>query len=337
MEHIIIDGAQGEGGGQVLRTSLTLAVLYKKSIEIRNIRSGRKKPGLMRQHLTSVMAAAQVCGAQTHGVELGSTCIQFVPGEVKAGDYHFAIGTAGSTNLVCQTVLPMLLMAKGESTVTFEGGTHNGMSPSLTFLQHSFLPVLALMGQKCDVAVESLGFYPAGGGKWTLRVNPVDTLKPFCLTEPPNPGQRRVTGIVSNLSPSIVEREYAQVVKSLDWHGAPLDRQTPRTQGPGNTLILHAISNTHHSIVEVVGQNGLSAERVAKRAAGKMKVFLASNAAVEEQLADQLLILMLLAEGCEYTTTAPTAHTLTNIKVIEQLTGRRFNCTQMTSVVWRIN
>lgn len=326
MNEVIIDGAQGEGGGQVLRTSLTLAALTGQTIEVRNIRGGRKKPGLLRQHLTSVRAAAQICHAKVQGDQLRSDRIRFEPGQIQSGEYHFAIGTAGSTSLVCQTILPLLMVADGESVVHFEGGTHNGMSPSLTFLQQSFFPILAEMGVKYDIDVHQLGFFPAGGGKWTLHIvgNPV--LKPFSLMAAPLPGKRRITGIVSNLSVKIIEREYAQVVKSLDWHDAILDRQTPRTQGPGNYLALHVFAQTHQSVVEGIGEQGVKAEHVAKRLSGKMKKFLASKAAVEEHLADQLLLMMLMVDGCEFITTELTLHSKTNMAVIEQLTNRQFAC-----------
>lgn len=176
MPYLVIDGAQGEGGGQVLRTALTLSILTQRPIEIVNIRAKRKKPGLLRQHLTSVLAAQAICEASTEGVELGSSRIRFSPGEVLPGDYRFAIGTAGSTVLVCQTILPVLALAKAGSKVEFEGGTHNGMSPSLCFLEQSYLPLLKLMGIDCKIVKSSLGFYPVGGGKWQIEIKPAKVL-----------------------------------------------------------------------------------------------------------------------------------------------------------------
>ena len=173
MSYLVIDGAQGEGGGQVLRTALTLSILTKQPIELINIRAKRNKPGLLRQHLTSVLAAKKICGAKTEGVELGASRIRFSPGEVQPGAYHFSISTAGSTVLVCQTILPVLMLADASSEVIFEGGTHNGMSPSLCFLEHSYLPVLKMMGVECKIDVSKLGFYPAGGGRWKLTIKPV--------------------------------------------------------------------------------------------------------------------------------------------------------------------
>ncbi|WMS88908.1 RNA 3'-terminal phosphate cyclase [Pleionea litopenaei] len=148
-----IDGAFGEGGGQVLRSSLTLSMITKTPIELINIRAKRSKPGLMRQHLTAIEAAKTICNAEVVGANLGAETIQFYPGEIQAGNYDFSIGTAGSTVLVCQTILLALAYAPDHSRVRFEGGTHNGLSPSLCFFEQSYLPVLRQMGLTCDLDV----------------------------------------------------------------------------------------------------------------------------------------------------------------------------------------
>lgn len=178
---LIIDGSMGEGGGQVLRSSLTLAMLLQQPFEIQNIRAGREKPGLLRQHLTCVRAAATICNAKVTGDVLGSDRVSFEPGPVTPGDYHFVIGSAGSTTLVCQTLLLPLAMAGAQSRIRFEGGTHNGLSPSLDFLRTSFLPVLAQMGLRTEIQARSYGFYPAGGGDWSIQIEPVTTLQPLQL------------------------------------------------------------------------------------------------------------------------------------------------------------
>ena len=180
---IEIDGSQGEGGGQVLRTSLALSMVSGSPFRIQNIRAGRKKPGLMRQHLTSVNAAAEVCQARVQGNELGSLELEFFPGTVRPGNYHFSVGTAGSTTLVCQTVLPALMTASAPSTLTLEGGTHNPFAPPFDFLERVFAPVVETMGPKIDLMIERYGFYPAGGGKVQLRIEPVESLAPIDLTE----------------------------------------------------------------------------------------------------------------------------------------------------------
>ena len=341
MKYITIDGAQGEGGGQVLRTALTLSILTQQPIELVNIRANRQKPGLMRQHLTSVLAAQAICDADVSGAELGSSSIRFNPNKVKAGEYRFEIGTAGSTVLVCQTILPVLALANEKSTITFEGGTHNGMSPCLCFFRESYLPILNSMGVHCEVEVSQLGFYPAGGGKWQIVINPTADLQPFEIAAAPEGdylGQKntRLAGFVSQLPDSIAMREMVTAKKVLDWPEADCQVRHVDTPGPGNSLQIKIDGASHTHLFEVVGELGVSSEKVAKRCAGRVKAFLKSRVQVEQFLADQLLVLMALAgRGC-FTTSKPSLHTLTNAEVIHQLTHKKIKIEQVCEQSWRI-
>ena len=164
---IIIDGSEGEGGGQVLRTSLSLSAITGKPVRIENVRGRRKKSGLFRQHLTAFKAAAEICDARMEGAELGSSEIAFYPGEIKGGEYDFAIGSAGATNLVAQTVLPILSHADEPSKVTISGGTHNQWAPTFDFLDQAFLPQFRKMGGRASADLNAHVFYPAGGGSMT--------------------------------------------------------------------------------------------------------------------------------------------------------------------------
>ncbi|MEP0497458.1 MAG: RNA 3'-terminal phosphate cyclase, partial [Paraglaciecola sp.] len=325
----------------VLRTALTLSILTQQNIELINIRAGRKKVGLLRQHLTCVLAAQEICGAITEGVELGSTRILFSPGQVKSGDYHYAIGTAGSTVLVCQTILPVLALAKENSTITFEGGTHNGMSPSLSFLEQSFLPVLKSMGVNCVVNTTKLGFYPAGGGKWQINIEPTQKLSPIHLSEAGSHFAQSsencsLTVLVSLLPDAIGQREIATAKNILNWPDAVSQVQKVVTPGPGNSFQLSIKSKTHCSVFEMVGELGVSAERVAKRAAGRVNKFIHAQAAVEEHLADQLLLPIALAGSGSFTTTQLSLHTKTNIDVIKQVLGIEIQVEQINDVLWKV-
>src|SRR5262245_60443308 len=172
----VIDGSQGEGGGQILRTALALSLVTGAPFRVEKIRAGRQKPGLLRQHLTAVTAAVEIGGAAVEGATLGSRELSFRPGSVRPGAYRFAVGTAGSAALVLQTVLPALLTATGPSTVVVEGGTHNPHAPPFDFLALAFLPLLARMGARAQATLDRPGFYPAGGGQLTVEITPAPAL-----------------------------------------------------------------------------------------------------------------------------------------------------------------
>jgi RNA 3'-terminal phosphate cyclase (ATP) len=235
-----------------------------------------------------------------------------------------------------------LALAKESSTVTFEGGTHNGMSPSLSFLQQSFLPVLKSMGVNCKVNTSSLGFYPAGGGKWQISIEPTKALVPIHFNDAGcdfanDMGNCSLNALVSLLPASIGQREITTAEKALNWQKASSQVQEVVTPGPGNSFQLGINSKTHSSVFEVVGELGVSAERVAKRAVGRVNKFIHAKAAVEEHLADQLLLLIALAGSGSFTTTKPSMHTTTNIDVIKQLLGKEILMKQLTDTLWSVS
>ena len=178
---ITIDGAAGEGGGQIVRTAVGLALVTGQPCQLVNIRAGRRKPGLLAQHLTAVQAAAQISGAELQGAQLGAHEFTLTPGQVAAGKYHFQVGTAGSATLVLQTILPALMIATGISEITLEGGTHNPFAPPFDFLQQAFFPLLQRMGVTISATIARYGFYPAGGGQFTVTIQPAQRLAPLEL------------------------------------------------------------------------------------------------------------------------------------------------------------
>ncbi|MGH1541321.1 MAG: RNA 3'-terminal phosphate cyclase [Arenicella sp.] len=314
----IINGSQGEGGGQILRSALALSMCTGTPIRIENIRAGRKKPGLLRQHLTCVRASQSICNAEVSGDELRSEAIEFKPQTVQGGDYEFAIGSAGSTSLVFQTVLPALLMADKASTVTLSGGTHNGMAPSFDFIKHSFLPALANINIKVDAELKTYGFFPVGGGQWTATIQPFDGVKKLDLSERGELVSKLATVTQAKISNKVAARELEHIQKKLYWAEDELRINQVNSIGPGNIVSLHANSEAVTEVIEVVGDRGLSAERVAGRAVAEMKRYMASEAAVGEHLCDQLLLPLALGNGGNFTTLQPSLHTLTNIDVIKQ-------------------
>jgi len=314
---IELDGSRGEGGGQILRSALSLAMVTGLPFRIENIRAGRPKPGLLRQHLAAVQAAAAVCGAQVQGDVLGSRKLEFVPGQVKAGDYAFAIGSAGSCTLVLQTVLPALLHAGGPSTLKLSGGTHNPFAPPAHFLQRAFLPLLARMGARVDLQIGRCGFYPAGGGELNVRIEPCVQLAPLHLEERGPAVRIHAESLVAGVPVEVAKRELAAVQAAL---GLADDALTvlglPQDQGPGNVLLL---SCEHERVSEVVcafGERGVSSEKVAQNAVTALWVYLLSKAAVSEHLADQLLLPLAMAGSGRFTTVEPSGHTRTNAEVI---------------------
>ncbi len=315
---ITIDGSFGEGGGQILRSSLALSLVTGKAFGIEKIRAGRKKPGLRRQHLTAVNAAAQVGQAQVTGNEIGSLELTFVPQTITAGTYHFSVGTAGSTSLVLQTVLVALLAADSPSTVVLEGGTHNPMSPPYDFLAGVFFPVLERMGAKLDCTLERYGFFPAGGGKVIVNIEPVREWKRIDLLQRGPITNRRAEAIVAKLPLSIAERELIVVTDKLRWPEDCLRAvKVNNSYGPGNVVMVKIESENIVELCTAFGRKGLPAEKVAGQAAQEAAEYLAADVPVGIHLADQLLIPMALAGGGRFRTLGLTDHTKTNIEVIK--------------------
>ena len=334
---ITIDGSFGEGGGQILRTSLALSLITGKAFRIEKIRAGRRTPGLLRQHLTSVNAAAQVGNAQTSGASIGSTQLTFTPGKTKPGEYHFAIGTAGSTTLVLQTVLPALMIADGQSRLTLEGGTHNPFAPPFEFLEKAFLPLLKRMGAKVEAKLIHYGFYPAGGGKLEVTIHGNSKLAHMDLPERGDIKRRLAKAVLCHLPRNIAERELNIVQKKLSWPKKWHQVETPTNSvAPGNFVSLEVECEQLTEVFTGFGERTIAAEAVADQAALAARRYLASEAAVGEYLADQLLLPMALAGGGSFTTLPPSRHTTTNIEVIKKFLDVSISCQQANNRVWRI-
>jgi RNA 3'-terminal phosphate cyclase (ATP) len=314
---LLIDGSFGEGGGQILRSSLALSAITGKPFRIVNIRANRPKGGLRRQHLTAVRAAAAICSAEVTGDAVDSRELEFRPGAVRAGEYHFDVGSAGSTMLVLQTVLPPLMMADGPSTLLLEGGTHNFGAPPFPFLEETFLPLIRRMGVAVDLALERAGFAPAGGGRVLVAIKPAARLRPIELLDRGPIRGRLVRATVAGLSSEIASREIAAVgevleLKNREWR---ID-ELPPDQGPGNIVTIHIESDCLTEVFTAFGQKGVPAERVGRAVALEAKRYLDANVPVGECLADQLLLPMALAGGGSYVTLPLSMHSKTNVETI---------------------
>ncbi len=334
---IIVDGAQGEGGGQVLRSSLALSLLTGRPLRMHDIRAGRRKPGLMRQHLTAVRAAAQVGEATVVGDELRSTELSFEPGLVRPGEYRFTVGTAGSTTLVMQTVLWPLLLASGRSRIVLEGGTHNPLAPPYDFIVRCLLPVLRAMGARIDVQLERAGFYPAGGGVLVVEIEGGRALAPIERLDRGALVRNEITAMVSNLPVSIARRELEVVHERLGWPRRELKVERVDSRGPGNVLLARMEYEGGTTMVTAFGEKGVTAEEVAGRAADEVEGFLAANVPVGQHLADQLLIPLALAEGGSFRTVEPTMHTRTNAQIIQRWLPVAIAFTDEGAGAWRVD
>jgi RNA 3'-terminal phosphate cyclase (ATP) len=327
-EMIVIDGSEGEGGGQVLRTSLALSAITGRPFRVVNIRARRRKPGLMRQHLTAVRAAATVAVAQVHGAELRSRELEFRPGRVDHGEYTFTVGTAGSATLVFQTVLWPLILAPGRSRLTFEGGTHNPMAPPFDFLEHVFLPQLRRLGLVIEATLERAGFYPAGGGRFVVELEGGRTPAALELCERGKVLRREARALVANLPKRIATRELAVVRRELGWAREECRTIELEGRGPGNALCLLVETESGAELVTGFGEKGVRAEQVAERACAELQGWLAAEVPVGGHLADQLLIPMALAaaagETSVFVTTQPSLHARTNAEIIARFLAVSF-------------
>jgi len=332
---IEIDGSLGEGGGQIVRTALGLSLVTGVPVRVRNVRARRERPGLRRQHLTAVQAAARIGDARVEGARLKSTELVFEPGVPAGGTYAFDVGTAGSATLVLQTILPGLLRAREPSRVTVRGGTHNPLAPPFEFLAEAFVPLLARMGAQLEVELPRHGFYPAGGGEVRLAVTP-GALRPLDLLERGRIVRREARAIVANLPESIAERELATVRKLLGWSKRECRAETVDADGPGNALTLVAGSEHVTEVVSGFGEIGVPAETVARRAAREMQRHLKAGVPVGEHLADQLLIPLALAGGGRFRTRPLTPHFTTNAEVVQRFLPVRIASARESETAWRV-
>jgi RNA 3'-phosphate cyclase len=325
---IKIDGSLGEGGGQVLRSSLTLSVLKGQPVLITAIRARRPKPGLQPQHLAAVRAAAAISGAEVEGAALGSGELSFKPGPVRPGDYRFDIGTAGSTSLVLQTIFLPLALAPDlrglgdleglTSEVMLIGGTHVPWSPCTHYLDLQWLPYLRRAGLDAEIELLLAGFYPQGNGQVRACIRPA-AISPLNLPE--RGALKGIRGIsaVANLDMTIAERQRNQAMQRLKGRHSKIDIELldlpARTKG---TFLLLLAEFKHGSACYVgLGALGKRAEQVADEACLWLEKFLAGTGAIDEYLADQLLLPLAFASGeSKFRTAQVTPHLLTNAEVI---------------------
>jgi len=323
-DEIILDGSSGEGGGQILRSSLALSMATGKPFRIHRIRAGRKKPGLMRQHLTCVKAAARVCSARLEGAELGSTALSFRPGPMVPGRYSFSVGSAGSSTLVFQTLMPALIAAGGTFELTLEGGTHNPAAPTLDFLDRVYLAALRRIGVRADITVERRGFFPIGGGKWSVSVTAAGAPAPLIITERgPMLGQT-ARMLWSRIPPSEPERARAHLSSVLGWNPADIEtEEAVDSQGPADVIMAELRYANITEMITAFNPFGASPEAVCDGLMADVGRYRESETPVGWRLADQLLLPMALGAGGSFRTMPLSSHTRTNIETIQRFLERK--------------
>jgi RNA 3'-terminal phosphate cyclase (ATP) len=322
-----IDGSSGEGGGQILRTSLSLAMITGRPLRMRRIRSGRARPGLRRQHLACVEAAARLCHARVEGATVGSQDLELVPGAITGGALELDIGTAGSTTLVVQTILVPVLAARVGLRAVIRGGTHNPLAPPFEFLDRVYLPHLRAMGADVALTLDRHGFASGGPsdgprgqahGQLTVTVGSGGALRPIEVVTAGPITARRATAILARLPTHVADREHAVVQERLGFAPAECELREVREGGPANVLLLEVERAEGRELVTSMGERGLRAELVAQRACDELAAFLAADVPVGEHLVDQLLLPLAVAGGGRFRAAPLSRHATTNIETIRQ-------------------
>ena len=334
MDAVVIDGSTGEGGGQILRTSLALSCITGKSLHIENIRAARRHPGLAKQHLSCVHALCQICNGQCRGDALSSKVLDFQPGPVQSGDFYFDIGSAGSASLVIQTLLPPLFLAHKPSSVAVTGGTHNPLAPPFDFLCETFLPAIAAAGFQASCKLIKHGFFPAGGGKITFDIQPWQ--KPsrqiINLCEPTNQFQIHARIYTARLPEHIAQRQQKLLLKSdLDIKNIQHIDATD-SDGPGNAVMIRFCGNRHTTVFTAFGMRGKPSLNVITEVVNLARDFLTSAAAIDRFLADQLLIYMAISKAGSYTTNQLSAHLLTNMEITKKFLDVNFRAEKLAQL-----
>ncbi|RVU45817.1 RNA 3'-terminal phosphate cyclase [Lujinxingia sediminis] len=343
---ILIDGSAGEGGGQMLRSALTMAMLTGRPFAMEKIRAGRRRSGLLRQHLTCVRAATAICNAEVEGATLGSQSLRFTPGDLQGGDFRFEVGSAGSAMLVLQTVLLPLALGGQPATLSISGGTHNPAAPPFEFIARTYLKVLREAGLSIEAELRRPGFMPAGGGEVFVRFSSTHD-RPGVVQDPhtyeaiaPSPAlnlrargallDASLEALIAHIPTSIAEREIATFLSAapplpdptLGWSSKVLRHDA--SPGPGNALI--ATLNFEHvsEVFFIPGQKGVSAEAVAERLADELRTYLGHDAPVGEHLTDQLLVVLAALGRGRFRCGPLSSHARTQLELLPRFTGREF-------------
>lgn len=328
MKPLLIDGSYGEGGGQILRTSIALSAITGVPVRVINIRKKRRNPGLRNQHITSIKAVATVCGAKVEGLKLGSTEVTFYPRSPRSGKYFFDVGTAGSITLVLQSLLPVLSTIDGDFEVKIRGGTDVPWSPPIDYLRYVLRPILGMMGFNFEIVIRSRGFYPAGGGE-VIVTGEGSKLKSTSIEERGKLVEIGASMWLYNLPEHILER----MRRTLMVRAYNAFKITPKVStdvgkslSPGTGVVLYAQFEKTILGADRLGEKGVRAETVAIECVNKLEKEVNSKATLDIHAADQVQVFMSLANGTSsYITRELSNHAQTNMWVISKFLGDIFD------------
>lgn len=332
---IEIDGSHGEGGGQVLRTAVSLSAVLREPVRVKGIRAGRPAPGLAAQHVAAIGAVAELCDAEVDGVHVGSKDIEFRPGVITGGDFEFDIGTAGSTSLVLLACILPGTMSKAPVGLIIRGGTDTKWCPPVDFMRLVHLPLIGQMGVSCEIDILRRGFYPEGGGEIVARIDPSPRLKGIDLRQ--RDGEAKVSGVAyaQNLPDHVVSRMKHAALKGLVDHGnVKVDSDLRSGTSTGAGIVLAAQCGNTVMGASALGQRGVRAETLGETCAADLAETMRSEATVDEHMLDQLIPYMALASGeSSLVTDELTGHAETNMWVVERFLGDKFRTDKRDGLV----
>lgn len=332
---IVVDGSLGEGGGQILRTAIALSAVTHEPVKITNIRAKRPNPGLAAGHVTSVQAVAALCDAKVDDLHVGSEQLTFHPGDLLGGDFQFDIGTAGSISLAIQACLLPALLSRSPTTLSLTGGTNVRWSPPIDYMARVHVPIISRFGGECEVETLSRGFFPEGGGEARLHVAPVSRLSPLSLTAPGRVRRIRGAAFSQNLPEHVVTRmKHAAMKRLIDHPEVKIDSERTSGASVGAGILLAAECEKSVLGASALGERGVRAEKLGESCADDLLETIGSGAAVDENMLDQMLPYMAVAEGTSAVVAEEmTEHARTNMSVIEQMLDRRFSVENVDGLV----
>lgn len=335
MDFIRIDGSFGEGGGQILRTSVALSAITKKPVEVSNIRAKRDNPGLRPQHLTAIKAIASLCDADVENLNVGSSMIRFSPKEMQGGSMKMDVGTAGSITMILQAIIPAVSLANKRADVELIGGTDNRWSPTLDYLRYVVRPAYKILGINFDVNVLKRGYYPKGGGIVKASIEPCSKLNVLDMVSAPKIEPKMIS-VCSSLPKHVAERQIASALSRLQKENVKCNSYSAsleQSHSPGSSILIYSTSDYGPFIGgDSIGERGKRAEEVGSEAADKFLDAYLSNAPIDPHLADMLVLPLSLAEGrSKFVVNKASQHLSTNLYIASKIVNCSYEISKYDS------